>query len=449
MAEASPMSLLELEKDPRLFLYTSLTAGSSHIITATSRLETILKANKIPFQAIDMATDEKARRLWQRRAGGRKLPGLVKEGFVIGDLAEVEEWNEFGELKENIGPVPANNAAPTSGGQTGVNIAPPSRFAGSSTTSSAATTSSSNTTGVYGQTAVPAARIPEAGFDKTKGYALPGAAEIAARAAKALETAKAAVVPDSSKTEVSATAATDSKDTKAEADKDKTSGERSIPLPQRKTSISFASGTAGPKSPSSNSINAGVGEKKAAKEESAPAVAKPKATDTAVEPSTDITVPTHTGATQDIALSAPVAVPSTASPDDSAKSPPAVTSPSPTHRGSEVKAAPPEVIRRVEESQTLAESKEEEEVAAEAEGSEHAAAKNEKETTLVKDVEEKLKDLGVADALTEEATTTAAVATPSTAQLSSEAEADTKAEAKTTQEQDPKEPADASKSVED
>jgi hypothetical protein len=89
MAEASPMSLLELEKDPRLFLYTSLTAGSSHIITATSRLETILKANKIPFQAIDMATDEKARRLWQRRAGGRKLPGLVKEGFVIGVCARL------------------------------------------------------------------------------------------------------------------------------------------------------------------------------------------------------------------------------------------------------------------------------------------------------------------------------------------------------------------------
>lgn len=76
--------LSELEKDPRLFLYTSLTAGSSHIITATSRLETILKANKIPFQAIDTATDEKARRLWARRAGKRKIPGLVKEGFVLG-----------------------------------------------------------------------------------------------------------------------------------------------------------------------------------------------------------------------------------------------------------------------------------------------------------------------------------------------------------------------------
>lgn len=77
------MDLSALEADPRLFLYTSLTAGSSHIITATSRMETILKANKIPFQAIDTATDEKARRLWQRRAGQRKLPGLVKEGYVI------------------------------------------------------------------------------------------------------------------------------------------------------------------------------------------------------------------------------------------------------------------------------------------------------------------------------------------------------------------------------
>lgn len=78
-----PQDLSELEKDPRLFLYTSLTAGSSHIITATSRIETILKANRIPFQAVDTATDEKCRRLWGRRAGKRKLPGLVKDGFVI------------------------------------------------------------------------------------------------------------------------------------------------------------------------------------------------------------------------------------------------------------------------------------------------------------------------------------------------------------------------------
>ena len=72
-----------MPSDPTLYLYTSLTAGSSHIITATSRIETILKANKIPFRAVDCATDDKARMLWQRRSKGRKIPGLVKFNDVI------------------------------------------------------------------------------------------------------------------------------------------------------------------------------------------------------------------------------------------------------------------------------------------------------------------------------------------------------------------------------
>ncbi|CEL04557.1 hypothetical protein ASPCAL05685 [Aspergillus calidoustus] len=88
--------------DSTLYLYTSLTAGSSHIITATSRLETILKANKIPFRAIDVATDDAARKLWGRRSKGKKLPGLVKYGTVVGDLEQIEEWNEYGELKMQI-----------------------------------------------------------------------------------------------------------------------------------------------------------------------------------------------------------------------------------------------------------------------------------------------------------------------------------------------------------
>jgi len=75
--------------DPTLYLYTSLTAGSSHIITASSRLETILKAHKIPFRAVDIATDEKARTLWKRRSKERKLPGLVKYGQVIGVSTQV------------------------------------------------------------------------------------------------------------------------------------------------------------------------------------------------------------------------------------------------------------------------------------------------------------------------------------------------------------------------
>ena len=70
--------------DPTLYLYTSLTAGSSHIVTATARIETILKANKLPFRAIDVATDDAARKLWGRRSKGKKLPGLVKYGNIVG-----------------------------------------------------------------------------------------------------------------------------------------------------------------------------------------------------------------------------------------------------------------------------------------------------------------------------------------------------------------------------
>ncbi|KAL9044261.1 MAG: hypothetical protein Q9214_002588 [Letrouitia sp. 1 TL-2023] len=109
MADSTPKSYYS---DPTLYLYTSLTAGSSHIITATSRLETILKANRIPFQALDVATDERARMLWSRRAGKRKLPGLVRMGMLVGDLEEIEEWNEYGELKEKVG-VSTAAAAPS------------------------------------------------------------------------------------------------------------------------------------------------------------------------------------------------------------------------------------------------------------------------------------------------------------------------------------------------
>jgi hypothetical protein len=107
MASDSP-SAKAYSADPALYIYTSLTAGSSHIVTATSRLETILRANKIPFKAIDIATDEKARMLWGRRAGkdeggrARKLPALIQMGLVLGDLPEIEEWNEYGEMKMHV-----------------------------------------------------------------------------------------------------------------------------------------------------------------------------------------------------------------------------------------------------------------------------------------------------------------------------------------------------------
>lgn len=78
-----PRRIHKMPSDDTLWLYTSLTAGSSHIITATSRIETILKANKIPFKAVDIATNEKARLIWQRRSKGKKIPGLVKFNDVV------------------------------------------------------------------------------------------------------------------------------------------------------------------------------------------------------------------------------------------------------------------------------------------------------------------------------------------------------------------------------
>ncbi|PLB37109.1 uncharacterized protein BDW47DRAFT_39910 [Aspergillus candidus] len=118
--------------DSTLYLYTSLTAGSSHIITATSRLETILKANKLPFRALDVATDDAARKLWGRRSKGKKLPGLVKFGNVVGDLEEIEEWNEYGELRMQIESVedfgdslPATSYPTTSAATTSTSAAAP------------------------------------------------------------------------------------------------------------------------------------------------------------------------------------------------------------------------------------------------------------------------------------------------------------------------------------
>jgi hypothetical protein len=91
------------DNDPTIYLFTSLTAGSSHIVTATSRIETILRANKVPFRGVDTATDDLARKLFQRRAAGKKLPLVVKEGYVLGGIEEIEEWNEYDELREALG----------------------------------------------------------------------------------------------------------------------------------------------------------------------------------------------------------------------------------------------------------------------------------------------------------------------------------------------------------
>lgn len=89
--------------------------------------------------------------------------------MALQDLDEIEEWNEFGELKENIGNVPSSNDSGSNTVKTGVNIAPPIPVN---------PTATSGTTNIS-QPAV--SKAPATSADENKRVALPGAAEIAAR----------------------------------------------------------------------------------------------------------------------------------------------------------------------------------------------------------------------------------------------------------------------------
>ncbi|ANB15089.1 hypothetical protein AWJ20_2709 [Sugiyamaella lignohabitans] len=87
-----------------VYLYTSLTAGGYHIMPDTMRLGTILKANDIEYQMIDIATNERAKRIWKYRgiAKGKKLPAVVRDDEVMGDIKEIEDANEFGEVRDLV-----------------------------------------------------------------------------------------------------------------------------------------------------------------------------------------------------------------------------------------------------------------------------------------------------------------------------------------------------------
>jgi hypothetical protein len=60
----------------------------------------------VSYVIIDLATDEKAKRVWRWKGNGRKLPGVVRitedDQIVVGNVAELEEANEYGELKQLV-----------------------------------------------------------------------------------------------------------------------------------------------------------------------------------------------------------------------------------------------------------------------------------------------------------------------------------------------------------
>lgn len=97
--KVSPEELRKhLESQP-VYVFTSL-AGGMQIMTRTNRVATILQANGIQFEYRDLGTDEAAKKIWKRGAGGRTLPGVVRGDDFVGNWQQLEDANEEYKIRE-------------------------------------------------------------------------------------------------------------------------------------------------------------------------------------------------------------------------------------------------------------------------------------------------------------------------------------------------------------
>ncbi|RLV96677.1 Uncharacterized protein JA1_000020 [Spathaspora sp. JA1] len=97
--EISPEEIRKHLESLPIYLYTSL-AGGMQIMPRTNRLVTILNANGIKFEYRDLGTDEEAKKIWKRQAGGKTLPGIVRGDDFIGNWHDIDEANEEYKLQE-------------------------------------------------------------------------------------------------------------------------------------------------------------------------------------------------------------------------------------------------------------------------------------------------------------------------------------------------------------
>ena len=229
--------------------------------------------------------------------------------FAAQDLEEVEEWNEFGELKENIGSVPSSSSTANHTVKTGVSTAPPIPI---NPTATQGTTKISMPSSVTN-------KAPQPGVDESKFRALPGAAEIAARNKPAPASA-AATSPEQ-------------KEGKSVVDENAppTAAESMTSAPQEKEeSINAAKKILGEEG----------GGRRGVEHLSAPPSAMQSGTATPAEPAEKENVEENEGG---------LGVPGGDEGDEEKQ----------THRGSEVKEAPKEEVKKVESENSLVEAAEE------------------------------------------------------------------------------------------
>lgn len=87
---------------PHIEIYTSLATCDRQLEPRTNRMVELLKENGVKFVGADVGTDSKAHKVWRWKGKGRLLPAVVREGEVLCDLIQLEEWAETKEIWDRI-----------------------------------------------------------------------------------------------------------------------------------------------------------------------------------------------------------------------------------------------------------------------------------------------------------------------------------------------------------
>jgi len=91
-----------------LILYWSSVSGNVASEKNTDRVRFLLSAAKLPFKELDLSLEENtASKVYMHEhskcENKQTLPQVFKDGEYKGTAADIDEWNEFGELKMNLG----------------------------------------------------------------------------------------------------------------------------------------------------------------------------------------------------------------------------------------------------------------------------------------------------------------------------------------------------------
>ena len=86
-----------------LVLYTSSVAGSVAIEKNTERVRFLLQAHKAPYTEVDVSISTADKEYLHAHSKAEKkvlLPQLFLDGAYLASKDEIEEANEYGEIKE-------------------------------------------------------------------------------------------------------------------------------------------------------------------------------------------------------------------------------------------------------------------------------------------------------------------------------------------------------------